>query len=363
MAKNNFLKSLEESLNENKRKNSSDIKEAAKEAKKIMDKFDEITNKISKNLKKCLKKVCLNLKKKNGTINFNFALELFLKLTIALILIVLFKIPFEFINDFGKFFIEIFISPLNKVLPFIWKLILFIIYIFVSILILLSMFSKYFDKKDNFNPVSLIIKIIGTLVFLIPIWFTNFILVLITIFLIYLLFEGVTLVGLLVMAIGLSLLIGLLADIIESLIYTSKKIYIFPFIISAILIIVGSVIFDNNMENFEYINIPSQNIEKKEFTYESTTKEKIEIKDANINIDEELEDGKFIIKIDYYDVLKPNIINSDNKILIEFSTLKTNTLKTIINDLKQNKIYNYKKTFKSNINIYVNSNTSKLIET
>ena len=338
------------------------IREASKEAKKVMDKFDKIIDDISKILNKGLKNIFNNLKKTNGDINIKFIFELFIKINFSIFFVLFLKIPFEFVSYLGEIFIYTFLTPIGNFLSIVLNLVLFIFYIIVCILVVISVFKKYFDKT-NYNPILTINKIMVTIIFLLPIWCINFALIITIIFGIYLLFQGISMLGLIIILIGLSLLLGILADIINSIIHNSKKIYVFPFIISAILIMVGSVIFTYNMKNFEFIEGSSKSIDQKEFIYEESIRTKTEIQNADIIIDEVLADGQIIIKIDYYDIIEPTIIKNNNEIEIEFTYVKANIIKAIINDLSENKICNYKKVFKTDTKIYVNSNTSKLIET
>ena len=72
--------------------------------------------------------------------------------------------------------------------------------------------------------------------------------------------------------------------------------------------------------------------------------------------------GNIIIKIKYTDYTNISLKHKNNSYSIDIIKNKKQLLNLIINDLKENKIYNYNDLLDVNVEIYVNNKTLNLIK-
>lgn len=369
-------------------------KGSASDTKKVMDNIENGISSLAKELGDGAKRLYNNFKKKNGDINVDLLFEIIIKVILLLFGLMFLRIPFEIISDLGKGLFDIFLYPFDLVLGVIWQIVVGIIFFAFAILIIISVFKKYFyidettkqesnEKKENTEKLKKnetpkqelkgekafksIIKIFFTFMVLLPIWCINFSLIIAIAVVIYLIFKGIEIVGILVLLIGLSFLFGYLADAFRSVIYNHKKIYFFPFAISAILITVGSLMFAETAFSFNYKNnlVESnlyKEVEYREIVNENTlinTKEYLK----DFIIDETLEDNVVVIKVDYYGIRDIKKINLNNIIEISFKEIndKKRIFDLFVDDLKNKEIYNYENLDEAHITIYTNSKTRNLV--
>lgn len=92
------------------------------------------------------------------------------------------------------------------------------------------------------------------------------------------------------------------------------------------------------------------------------TKTKLNFENKNIIIDDNLDDNNIIIKIKYTDYTNISLKHKNNSYSIDIIKNKKQLLNLIINDLKENKIYNYNDLLDVNVEIYVNNKTLNLIK-
>ena len=93
-----------------------------------------------------------------------------------------------------------------------------------------------------------------------------------------------------------------------------------------------------------------------------STKTKLNFENKNIIIDDNLDDNNIIIKIKYTDYTNISLKHKNNSYSIDITKNKKQLLNLIINDLKENKIYNYNDLLDVNVEIYVNNKTLNLIK-
>lgn len=367
-------------------------KQAASDTKKIMNAFEETVHNFYETFSKGVKNTYSNFRKSNGEINLELIFEIICKTILILLVLIVLRLPFLMINDLGKEVLDIFFPPMNSILTFIWSFITVVIYIASCILIVLAVFRKYFTFEDNaikkanslkktdtkieekqVNPkthsaITVIVQIMATLIFLFPIWCVNFGLMIAIVFFIYLLLKGVSVLGIVIILIGLSFLFGFLADILNSFIYTHKKIHFFPFMISTVLIMIGSIVLAYHSLDFEYIDGVSENVKIQEKIYEEVINNPTEIEvssgDIALHIDDALQDGSVVLKVTYYDSVAVNLRKEYEKIEINTMRIrsKRNIFDLVIEDLKDNKIYDYRNFFDVSVDVYANKNTIRLIK-
>lgn len=366
-------------------------KEAASETKRIMDNIENGISKVAKELGNGTKKLCTNFRKKNGEFNIDMLFEIILKVIILLIGLIILRIPFELISSLGKELFEIFMYPLNNILGITWQIIVGFVYFACVVLIVISVFKKYFyleenkkdeqEKKDNKinekkedsvlevkkeKSTNIILKILLTIIFLLPIWCINLSIIIAIGFVIYLLIKGIELWGILILLIGISFLFGFVADIINKLI-NRRRVYFFPLIVSSILITIGSLMFVESAMSYDFNDELKNSNLAKEITYEEKIYENTRIDTKsylkNIIIDDNLDDGTILIKINHYNIYKIEKNSSNNKIEFDFTDKKNikDVFDLVITDLKNKQIYNYQDIDDVIITIYVNNVTRDLI--
>lgn len=363
---------VNEVLEKYKHKNT--IKEAAQDTKDIMDKFDKTVSECAKFFSDGLKKIYSNFVKKNGKINLEIILEILIKIIVLLGLFAIIKLPFNLFIEIGYNVSNNLLEPINQIIGFLWHMLLIFTYLLICIFISISFFKKYFfdDDKQIQNEYSKFLKsfirVVVTVLILVPIWCINLGIVLATVFFIYLLIKGVSVLSVILILIGLSLLFGFIADIIESLIYGRHRTNLLPFLISSGLIMIGSLIFTQDSLEFTYVKNINTVFETKEITNQYFITDKIEITGENLNkkllVDDTLENGEIVIKINYYDILDIELSKNNDEIDIDISEISSSKklINVIVEHLKDKKIYNYSDLFEIDVWISANENTLKLIE-
>lgn len=326
---------------------------------------------------------------------------------IALIIfIAILKLPVLFVEELGQWIFERFMSPFGEVLSFIWKYMIEIIYLLLSIVGIISFVKKRYmegeiveekeakNKVDDKNKVkiekkekekvvkhnkkessrvfvSVIINIVKVfLVFvLIPAIFSfigAFICIIIGA---VLLFSGLPYVGIFICCLTYAILNYIFIDLCIRFIFNKKlngKALLISVVVTVILFAIGVGLSFNEVVNTTYVDgVPSK--------YKEITKEKTEIytddtnltcsklyhTNCNYEIDESQGDNITAI-VTYYDYENRNFditddleyVRKDNK---EYSLKDAYSM--IINDLKQRKFYNYSKLYEVDVTIKVSSAT------
>lgn len=373
-------------------------KEAQSDTKKIMNDIEESLSKTAKDLSNGTKKLYTNFKNKNGEFNIDMLFEIIIKVILLLFGLILLRVPFEIISSLGESLFDVFMYPVDKILGVTWNVIVGLVYFACVILIIISVFKKYFKiedvenvdvkeniedskkkeklkvkkvnkevKKEKNSTFTIIVRILLTFIFLFPIWCINFSIVIAIAAIIYLLIKGVELWGILVLLIGLSLLFGFIADIVNKLIYQKERLYFFPLIISAIFITIGGLmtvetgLTYNFSDKLDGSNFSKETIYRENITENTIIDTKKYLK--SIVIDDSLEDGEVVIKINYYDIYRIDKNSFSGKIDLSFDYTKNkkNVYDLIIKDLKDKNVYNYEDLDEINITIYVNTLTRNLI--
>lgn len=380
--------------------------------KEILKSSESLIKKWAKKLADATEDIINNIKNSNNEITIELIFEIVLKSLLFLIIIAVIRIPFWIISKLGLEILSIFFFPVDVILGVVWNILIGVIYFIVCVLIGIAMFKMYFKnnskKKDKkvknekiteakeeineikeeknetktnnilINIITTIIKIFVVIVFLIPLWFIILGFYLILAFLIFLLFKEVTTVfGLIIIIIGLIILFTTINSIIHKLTFTHKKIRFYPFIISAIFIFSGSLLFSDKLINFKYYNkepITTFEITEKVYEFDLNNIVKINV-DGNkeIIIDNTIKDNEIIIKAEFYSDLvtcnyyKGTNISNERIETINFYATTNEIINNkqmydlVLNNLKNEEIYNYNKLYDLDIKIYVNENTADKI--
>lgn len=333
------------------------------------------------------------------------------ELLILFIILLLFKIPFNYLYDLGSNVIYT-IPKGSNFIDGMWSFFINLIYLILFVLTYIYIYKTYYldkykiktenanniktettkeekreneknteDEKDNFsnNLFKTLSKIFSFLIKL----FTGFIslpfiinfilLIIIECILIIYLFKGITYFGLIIIlggsiSINIILLLLFFSFIFNTHINFKKIIGIF--ITSLGTIGIGTGIFGYELANTEFINSdPVTNFEKITYSKEYTNNIILHslnyfyINENSYQIDESLGD-KVIIETTYYNELMYFELNSYSEGNYENIYVNRNIknskkiLDLAINDLKNKKIYNYDKLF--NVDVKIKSSSSSI---
>lgn len=355
--------------------------------------FKDTIKTCSKKLAEFTEDIMDNLKVNKEKITLEKTYEIILKVVAVLILLLLLKIPFMIMSGLciGIFDIE----SIHLMPTFLIRLIFNILYIAVVIIIVMVLSKKYTDnvtyknenirdyvekeyndeKKETRNTQEqnssiglTIIKVLAIIIFLIPLLFTILGLVIAIVVLAYLTIKCLIFLGPLFIIIGLTTITSFLFDIVYSLTIRKKRLCIAPIISGVVFMAIGSIISFNSFLNLKYINeIPKNDYDLKENIEEKTIQSNMYFYSDNTNvtieINDELEDNKVIIKTNYYEEFTSlNKLYNDGKTSPEITINLKELYNIVMKDLKNNEVYNYHKLFKTYTTVITNSNTSNKIK-
>lgn len=238
-------------------------------------------------------------------------------------------------------------------------------------------------------------------VMLIPLIMFNVAIFVSVIVIIYLMVKGLMIPGALIGGVGLLLFFGYLQNMLFNVIFRHKKIHFYPFAIGIALCVVGGILcFDQAINMNYYDQAPANNFEVTKTTKKvmiTQNKASLELYDYNkvtYQVDETLPDNEVVFTLQYkkdllninvhtythnyydhsentkYDADGNPIMDYETQDIISVGTYQNNFLnsnnrkirKLIIDNFKNNSIYNYDKLYNADITISTNSNTkAKLV--
>jgi len=404
-------------------KYSNSNKDSLKDAKESCEGWIKET---AKTLSDTAKGIYDSLKKSNNDISVELVFELIIKFILMLIVLAILRLPFEIINGLGDSIFDMAFYPADEVLGLVWRLFTSILYFGVCILIFIAMFKEYvnynqntvsvketkssngkkkekvvaFERVENGtenvatqkpvkgnknsginSALSIIYKLFMVFVFLIPLWFMQLGLVVGLAITIYYACIGINIWGLVVVMIGLVIGTGWATDIFMQLTFKIKKIHFYPVFVSLLVICIGSLIFAGNILSFNYIDEAPQNTDfeyktaVKEFTLSTLAPISTSQYDMTFVVDPELEDNEIRTEFSYYENFR-NVddislnYNSNSNVYslsyIQYKKTDFNDFKdsynSLIDNLKDNEIYNYEKLSDVSIKIFANENTMNQIK-
>lgn len=384
--------------------------------KKLIADCDVLIKKGASKLADASEKLAEKMDDKGSSSSIEIIFEIFIKIVIILFFFAVLRLPFEILIYFGERMLEIAFYPLDVVLISIWKLIVWVVYLISCAFIVYFMFQKYFvietktevkkvtkktttkktikkevkkdeTKKEEINEIdnnsvssilATILKIFIIMCFFIPLIFANVGIYMALAIVVFLVIKGINVIGLGVLLLGIAILFSYVLTIVENLLIKKRKIYSYPLVISAVLIIVGGLVFIEEAMRFDYVNVePRTSLTRKTLSYEEEVDRETDILvdygTKSYKIDNSIEDDKIILEISYYsDLIKTKMINytdDGNKVIevdtrgYKYSHKANRTLyKTLMNNLEDNKIYNYPKLFQAKVTVYANAKTMKLVK-
>ena len=385
--------------------------------------FEEWIKYVSGEMAKFLKTAGDNLGKSGRTPSVELVLEIVVKIVILLIILAILKIPFNIIGGMWVGIFNFSFTPVDWMFTILWKIISLVVYLAAAVCIFWAMFRDYFtgfnspeksadsnigveskSKTEREEKVSdnktlpqkepqkpgpsrgiacvllTIFRVFVTITVLLPLWLTQAGLLIAIFITIYFFVEGINIQGLIIILAGAMTAAAGLSDLIYKLAFKIRKVSllcIVPFIISIVLVTAGSLIFAHNVLNFEYTDGLPENI--KYSTIEKTFNMKEEkriitnnLPAAEYEINEELNNGEVVVIMSYID----EIGKINNIEILDFKTgyYLVYTYKyfariydlrelfdLLMNDLKNNKVYNYSKLNKPDVVLKANTITMKTI--
>ena len=367
-----------------------------------------------------------NIKDNDAEMNLNLAFEIIIKIFFTLIILAIITIPLRFIGSIGFSLAETFFEPFSFIIKIIIFILFIALYLSIGFLIIINLFKQYFkkenktseskDKIDKQNEIHnlkkdetkakevkiiqrtgptvgsvflLILKIWVIIFILLPLFCIDIFSSLGLILSIFYWIKGINLLGLTLLMLGISLLFIWFTIIIFNLTFSKGNTTIIPFFIRLVITVFGALFFIDMVTNIEYINeAPSY---KKETITKNFTSDNPYYINSTLNgnitkkIDNTMKDNELILKITYHkdDVIidiynEPEYIFSDdtctynntceknyNYISLNYdysNNYEKNRYNEFIDNLKENKIYNYSKLNEANIAIIANENTMKSIK-
>lgn len=385
-------------------------KENKETAKEWIDKGEGWIKKTASSLSEFTKKIINDMKSSGQEWTIERFFEVLIKIIIFLICCAVLKLPFYIIEALGISILGTIFHPFDYILIVIWKILISIGYLIGCGILGVIMFKEYFqsntskksdrkkketkqmnenevkqepviekkeasENKDSVTKVfTTIFKIMIVLVILFPLWMINIGLYFGIGGLIYLMFQGINFIGPLILVIAIAVAFTHLTSIIHNLIFHHKKVYLWPFIISVIMFIIGCFLSLDQITNINYYDtIPTNQFEQKVKIYEHNINGLSEVEiDSNYDdtlekvVDNSIVPDKIIIKVDYYDILEldqETFMDGDEMhILLHHSqeiSLNINNRfnKVVIDNLKENTVYNYAELFKIKVTVYANQQT------
>lgn len=390
---------------------------------KFINDGENIIKECADTLAKGVKDMAESFRNNNQEINLSLVFEILIKVFLTILLIGVIRIPFMIFTHIGNRLFEVLFSPLDVVIKVFWAMFLGIIYLVIIAIIITKIFKEYFVKKENSNiknakynkkeniketkenkidktkkqvnssQISSIIltitKLLVVFFILIPLICTNIGFVTATIISIYYWIKGINLLGLTLLLTGISTISIWLTHLTASIL-EEKHVKTYPLIIGIILTIIGGLIFVITLTSIEYIDeMPKQTeLETMTNTYNIEGKVYIETHNedyASKKVDNTLDDNMLRIKIKYPKELYNIKINQKDNFTFDEETCQEYNLcgtynyfdittdgevidnvksayNLFIENLKDNKVYNYDKAYRPIIEIYANERSMNLIE-
>ena len=317
--------------------------------------------------------------------------EILLKGIVLIIGILFLKFPFLIIENFVQFGLTFLFYPFDDILMMLASFSLTIIYLILCIMLAIYLFIGYKDKKASSTSKSevekkekiksseksknyayIFLKSCLYIIFLIPMICITLVLLLLTAFALFLVYKGVSIIGLVVILVGLLFLSIVITAYITDALDNRNRSHVFSIIVAIVSLISGSILFVDNLMNFDY----PKTLEKSAFTpvTESTVievdKESKITATGNIKfvVDNDIQDNQILAEFTYFDELYDVSIEKEGDWIFVY-TVRDNfevgdahyLYQNILSDLKNNRIYNYYNLSGVDTVIYGNEKTKDLL--
>lgn len=371
---------------------------------KLLSDGEDLIKKGADKLAKTSKGLASDFKRTNKEINLSLIFEIVIKIIITIFLIGILRLPFMLIYEVGKGMLDSIFAPFEMIFSFLFGVLLLIVYLSLCVLVIVSLFKGYFkhddtaledahkEEEENKNsevkeksPVKkgrstlgeaiiLIIKIWVVIFIMVPAVFVDLCILFGLCLAIIYLIKGINLFGLGILLLGCLIMCTWFIKLIYGILFKAKKVNVIPLIISIILMMVGGLLFADMIINIDYYDKVPSNIKKESKSYEYKIDERTVISNLNGYTEEivkDMKDGEIKVEVDYYkEATKIKIDDYDagdyRRIAFVNNYTGINPTKfmynNFIDNLKDNKIYNYNDVYAFNIKVYGNEKTLAMVE-
>lgn len=374
-------------------------------SKDFVDGAEELIRKGAKKISEVTDDVVDSIKQSDFECTTSNVFEIILKVIILLIFLAILKIPIYFASELGSSVFRIGVEPFATIFSWIWKGLIEIVYLGICVLLIVKLITDYskknktpktnskvkntkieekttkenkkVKKNDTFETIVLIlVRLFVIFTIIIPLVFVAFLFIVGLVILIYLLCKGIGVYGFLIATLGCLGFIICIIDLIYRGLIADKKIYLYPFLINILLIVIGGVMSISYIFDFEYHDsLPQNRYETKTETFMEDIDKKTSISNykKEIVVDNSIEDNKIKAEVTYYPEfvsIEKHEDTDEDKDYISFVTNEKDTTfslnnkytKMIMKDIKKKKIYNYNEFNDVKVKIYVNEKTKDLVE-
>ena len=357
-----------------------------KNSKTFAESTEDVIKKGAKKLSEVTEEVVDNFKNSDFEFTTENVFEIIIKIIFILFALAILKIPFSIVESL---LISIFkFSFLGSAATIILKTIMELVYLGVCILIVINFIQKSFCKTDKeeksvekkeikeeksgtkfYDIVAFIIKFFVIICIIIPLFCSLIGLCIALSVVIYCITKGILAYGILVLLLGMISFNCSFLQITFDLL-NKKKVKFYSFMISFILTLIGGFMTVDYITNFEYVNqLDETRYSMVTNTYEESIYQNTMIYYMdNLVVDNTLEDNQIRIEVrysnEYIEIFK-NRIDSDGltKIIFSKDVIKNIGInKNIIEDIKNQKIYNYELLSDARVIVYANESTIQYIK-
>lgn len=371
---------------------------------KLLSDGEDLIKKGADKLAKTSKGLASDFKRTNKEINLSLVFEIVIKIIITIFLIGILRLPFMLIYEVGKGMLDSIFAPFEMIFSFLFGVLLLIVYLSLCVLVIVSLFKGYFkhddtaledahkEEEENKNSevkekssvkkgrstlgeaIILIIKIWVVIFIMVPAVFVDLCILFGLCLAIIYLIKGINLFGLGILLLGCLIMCTWFIKLIYGILFKAEKVNVIPLIISIILMMVGGLLFADMIINIDYYDKVPSNIKKESKVYEYKIDERTVISNLNGYTEEivkDMKDGEIKVEVDYYkEATKIKIDDYDagdyRRIAFVNNYTGINPTKfmynNFIDNLKDNKIYNYNDVYAFNIKVYGNEKTLAMVE-
>lgn len=358
----------------------------------IKNQSEDLIKKGAKKLSEWTQEVVEEFKNNDGEWTLDIIFEMIIKAILLLIGLAVLRIPFHMIAYLGVGIFDMAFPPIDTLLTIVFKFLIGIVYFITCIVIAMIVFKPYVQSKkeskkktlkneqtplkttkEKGNIVTEIVKAFLFLIFVFPLYFICFGCYIAVAVLIFLLTQGIPIVGPLLIIFSVSIFFTFLTKLCYQLLYDRKRISAYSLIISSILFASGCFFTLNTISSFEvYKGLPDHSFKTKQVVYKKTltsTDFDIDYWDFEKQEDESLADNEIEITVTYYPdfitEIKENFTMKNETLILYLrqhhneitSSVKKNILNLILEQLKQLHWYQYEQFTDLEIVVKANKNT------
>ncbi len=390
-------------INPEYQKNQEEVKDKTKD---FVETTENLIKKGAKKISEVASEVADNVSK-SDTFTTKNIIQIAFRIFFMLLGLVILKIPFSMVGEIGESILEIDFLPFSRLLQIVWQILIELVYIIVCILIVITFVKKYWNfstdeemiqnKKTKQNQIAskvnekreimsktfdksiliTFLKICVCLFILFPILCVNLGLILAMAIVIYFIFNGVSMISILLTLLGILIISFGFCHMIYNLLFLGEKYHFISLVIGFVITIIGLVGTINYFMGFTFYNeLPSDKFKTKTITYEETITMPTNIIYGNLDIiiDPSLSDNQVRMDVTYYDVegatIKKRMYSYDDtenniSFYVNHQDRSFNWNRDIndklIEQLKSKEIYNYELLDQVKVRVYVNEKTKSLI--